>query len=122
MYLDFETYRDMGGKLDAERFAEAEPFAEDIINMWTLGRMRDGISWDRWRPEVNRCMLLLVDSAEAIREGDSGRDLTSYSNGQDSFGFEAGQGNAAMEAARQACLRILPVQLVSACVGYNHAR
>ncbi len=129
MYLDYETYAELGGSLEEGRFAQLEPTAETILDNWTLNRLRsEEVAPDGNVPQsVHVAMRVLVDALPAIEDADQGamsaQQLTSFSNGVTSLGFdsERSQGERALSNAYNAVTRVLPIELCSACTAYNHA-
>ena len=122
MYIDFETYRQLGGTIEDESVFEAwEPVAEDFLDAWTLDRLQV-IDWSDWQDQVHRVMVRLVDNAERMQDEAASRQLASFSNGQDSYGFrdDGGEG-ATCRACHSLAVRVLPIQLMSCCATYNHA-
>lgn len=133
MYLTFEEYKQLGGTYDEEGFASYEPRAEVLLDHWTLNRLHsedvqgdmEQLGYDK---SVKAVMVMLVDGWPAIQKARetraSGGEVTSFSNGVNSFSFGAGSSgratNAEDMAYYEAC-QMLPVDLVSACVDFNHA-
>lgn len=122
MYIDFQTYRQLGGRIDdQEEFNAWETVAEDFIDAWTLDRLQV-VDWSPWQDKVHRVMVRLVDNAERMQDEAASRQLTSFSNGQDTYGFRNDGGEGEMcRACYLFTVRALPIELVSACATYNHA-
>ena len=128
-YLTFEAFQAMGGTLDEQTFAGYESMAEAIMDNWTLNRLKSPeIDYDR--TAVERAMFALIGYVPEIQakwqSSAKGQNLTSFSNGVNSFGFGdgskvGGSGNSALDAAYSEVLYMLPVDLISAAVSYNHA-
>ncbi len=121
MYLTHDEYTALGGRLDADAYAPLEAEAEAMLDELTMGRVAD-------MPQpypgcVARAMYYLVGQAGAISGAEasaaSGSQVSSFSNGVDSFGFvtsaDAGY-NAAWELAKARVVAMLPVALVSRAV------
>ena len=130
MYLTYDAWLGFGGAEyeDEEAFAEDEAKAEALVDEVTLGRL-GRVDWSEWTGEVERAtaeavkaLASLQASYDARLRGD-GR-VTSFSNGVDSVGWEFSEDEEdGPRAALIARLRgILPVELVSGCAGWNHAR
>lgn len=134
MYLTFEEYGELGGALDGKSFAVAEPRAEMLLDGWTLNRLKsERVAADLEQTgecrKVKVAMAWLVDRMQGIeraREAKSeGTEVTSFDNGVNSFSFgggASGEATAAEASAYHEVCRMLPVELVSACVAYNDAR
>lgn len=129
-YLTYGDYVAMGGTLTEKEFASAELYAETLLDSMTLGRIRnpDSRKPDGWEKSVKAAMLVVVDRVADIRAAFSASatnsNVTSYSNGTDSFGFgsvDAGASNPALTATYDEVATILPVELCSSCVSYNGA-
>lgn len=129
-YLTFEQYQSMGGTMAEDDFAKAEPRAELLLDNWTLNRLRCGCIRSEWAKPVRVAMAALVDMVPGIEKARSskaeGTEVTSFSNGVNSFGFGGGSSStfAATSAEASAYVSVaamLPVELVSACVDYNCA-
>lgn len=134
-YLSFKAYQESGGTLDEAEFEKAEGYAETLIDHWTLNRLRVDEVWDDLAAlgldsKVEIAMIELVDRVPSIiaarKAKAEGSEVTSFSNGVNSFGFGSGSTASGMtqaesEAYAEVCY-LLPVELVSACVSYNHAR
>ena len=134
MYVTYGEYGELGGTLDEKSFAVAEPRAEMLLDGWTLNRLKservvaDLEQTGEYR-KVKVAMAWLVDRMQGIeraREAKSeGTEVTSFSNGVNSFSFgggASGEATAAEASAYREVCRMLPVELVSACVAYGDAR
>lgn len=134
MYLTFGEYRELGGALDEKSFAVAEPRAEMLLDGWTLNRLKservvaDLEQMGEYR-KVKVAMAWLVDQMQGIEKArkakSEGTEVTSFNNGVNSFSFGGGapgEATAAEASAYHEVCRMLPVELVSACVAYNDAR
>jgi predicted phosphoadenosine phosphosulfate sulfurtransferase len=107
MYLDYSTYQML--TLDAmpeNEFEFYEPDAETYLDQWTHDRIR---SLDTVPASVERVMARLVDGIKEL----NGDQVVSYSNGVDSWSFVKQDDVANLYSM---AVRILPVELVSACV------
>ena len=134
MYLTFEEYSGLGGALDEKSFAVAEPRAEMLLDGWTLNRLKservvaDLEQTGEYR-KVKVAMAWLADQVQGIEKArkakSEGVEVTSFNNGVNSFSFgggASGEATAAEASAYHEVCRMLPVELVSACVAYNDAR
>lgn len=134
MYVTYEEYRELGGALDEKSFAAAEPRAEMLLDGWTLNRLKservvaDLEQMGEYK-KVKVAMAWLVDQMQGIEKArkakSEGTEVTSFNNGVNSFSFGGGassEATAAEASAYHEVCRMLPVELVSACVSYNDAR
>lgn len=132
--LGYDTYRAKGGELDEQAFAKIEPRMEVYLNGWTLNRLKsaevvaDLKDRDMWG-EVETCAVWLTDRMQGIEDARAakanGQEVTSFNNGVNSFSFGGSSDStatAAEQSAYREICRMLPVELVSACVSYNDAR
>lgn len=134
MYVTYEEYRELGGALDEKSFAAAEPRAEMLLDDWTLNRLKsERVVADLEQmgeyQKVKVAMAWLTDQMQGIEKARKakadGAEVTSFNNGVNSFSFGGGSSSdatAAESSAYHEVVRILPVELVSACVSYNNAR
>jgi hypothetical protein len=127
-YITYAEYQNYGGTLNetsytGKSFKTQEPWAELLIDTWTLGRMK---SLETIPEEAKRAITLLIDMVEGIKEGFATvDDITSFSNGVTNFGFAAkdgGTGHQAYIRAYEAVTALLPVELCSACTSYGDVR
>lgn len=130
MILSYDQYVADGGiAYTEEAFTAAEARAEDILNAVTLYRL-DSVDWSSWEGLIERALVLIIETLPALEESYKTRisgsgQLTSFNNGVNSFGFgsvSTGDEDEVMQALVAELQAILPVELVSGCVAYNHAR
>lgn len=134
MYISYEEYQQGGGKLTEEEFNVQEPRAEIMLDGWTLNRLKservveDLKQTGEWW-KVTVVMGWLTDQMQGIEKArkakSEGTEVTSFNNGVNSFSFGGGassEATAAEASAYHEVCRMLPVELVSACVAYNDAR
>lgn len=123
-YIDYQTYVALGGQLTEDAFDAAYPWARSWLDALTLGRLRAGVP-SAWSNEVELAMAALVDATPTIRAEQAGQVVSSFSNGQDSFGFVTAAAEAGMSptyaSVADYVVRLLPVELVSACAAHNGA-
>ena len=133
MYVTYEEYQQAGGKLTEAEFDVQEPRSEIMLDGWTLNRLKDQSVVDDlkatgdWRSVVI-AMCWLTDQMQGIEKARKakadGAEVTSFNNGVNSFSFGGGSSSdvtSAESSAYHEVVRMLPVELVSACVSYNHA-
>ena len=86
MYLDYNKYKELGGTLNETAFNQHEIEVEAKLDYLTNGRIRkldiipDAV--------VNLCFRLNINFWEQMNI-DQAQNLTSYSNGIESFGYSA---------------------------------
>jgi hypothetical protein len=133
MYLTYDKYVSMGGKLDNIAFAKAEAEAESLLDVWTLNRLKSPSVLSDLEAQglggaVSNATMAIIDRLDGIREARnaiaSGQVVTSFNNGVNSFSFANGgttNNQAEVEAYVRVC-ELLPIDVVSACVCFNNAR
>lgn len=121
MYLTHDEYEALGGTLGEAEYAPLEAEAEAMMDELTMGRVAD--MPQPYPGYVARAMYYLVGQADAISKAEgavaSGSQVSTFSNGVDSFGFVTSQDasyNAAWELAKARVVAMLPVALVSRAV------
>lgn len=119
-YLDYFQYQSLGGTLSEGEFEQAEPWAEAVLDDWTLNRLQ-AVGWSAWAERVRMVMARLVDSREAILSGDEADAVSHFSNSVDSVTFADPMANFALSGAYSYARDLLPVELMSRCVSYNGA-
>lgn len=135
MYLDYETYKAMGGTLAEADFTAQESYAGLLLDHWTLNRLKSPQVIDYLKAQglyesVGRAMYALVGYVPSIQSARSsyasGSEVTSFNNGVNSFSFGGATGSDSITTAERAAYsdvcRLLPVDLISACVAFNGAR
>ena len=60
MYLDFETYQNMGGELVETTFNEYEFAAETVVDWYTFNRLKTGTIGAEVEPRLQRLMFALI--------------------------------------------------------------
>lgn len=133
MYLSYKHYRELGGTMDEGTYASHERRARHVIDDLTQQRLHDaGMcrdidqlgDWGRVRGAMYACIARLdrVDKARAALA--EGTMLSSFSNGEDSFGFSSGSMSGRMTQAelemRAAIIDELPYYLACAMTGEWH--
>lgn len=123
MFVDYEAYKAFASAnpLTEPEYERLAPFADLIIDHWTLGRAGRASAANEELPESLQALYsAAVEAVPSIREEmGAGDRVASFSNGVDSFTFE----NLAIEAKLRErlgwMLSLLPVEWVSACVGFE---
>lgn len=119
-YLTYDQYVGLGGCMTSGEFAAAEPWAEGVLDNWTLNRLHV-VDWSRWDDRVRLVMVRLVDSREEILSGDSDEAVSHFANGVDTITFADPLANFALAGAHAYAADLLPVELCSRVVSYNGA-
>lgn len=110
-YIDYQTYKEMGGNAAEADFPALEAKARRILDYWTIDRI-DEDALDEWGEAIELCMVEIIDNMPDPSED----RVTSFSNGVDSFGFAD---ETEEERIHAWCVRILPIELCSQVVSYE---
>lgn len=92
MYLDFDTYKTLGGKLTEPEFVRAEMGARMLIDKLTNGRLENYAEDDPIWEKVKFLILELIERGYMGRL--DGGDVTSESNDGRSKSYEGSKGKA----------------------------
>ena len=88
LYLTYEEYLEMGGKQDQPTFNINEYQVENRLDFLTNGRIK---KLDEVPEEVKQlCFRLNISFWEKPNTIDASSNLSSYSNGIESFGYKSG--------------------------------
>lgn len=122
MYVDFETFSASAfGGMTADEYARYAPLADLAIDHHTLGRVGAcyGIGHALPASVTTAYCALVAATPPALEDAAGGRQLTSYSNGVDSYGFAAA--TVAEDLAQRTAwvVDMLPVEWISAAVCYE---
>lgn len=113
MYLSYERYAAMGGKLpEGAEYEHAERKARALLDDWTLGRVK---RLDEVPEEVELAMFEIIGRIGPAFDGNGG--VSSFSNGVNSVSF-----NASADVRGELydiVASILPVELISAAVHFD---
>lgn len=118
-YMSYEEYEAIPGlvRLDAEEFERRAPYADLIIDDWTLERVGRAVSEGKALPRPVRLVYCqIVDNLDEMI-GAEGERVASFSNGQDSYTFDLSENKA--NAVWHHALQLLPVEWISANVCYR---
>lgn len=127
MYVSYEAYTQSAFVADApERLSEAayarlSTIADTIIDDWTYGRVGRAVeSGEELPSSVTNLYCAIMANASALVESakdSTGAELSSFSNGVDSYGFDTSNGIAdRLESSLQWLIAALPLRWTSACV------
>lgn len=126
MYVSWETYK--ASAFASEGVSEPDyprlaSLAEAVIDDWTLWRVGEAYATGEALPEciVNLYAAIVSNIPQLVEDAKSGAVseplLTSFSNGVDSFGFEAEQGvSERLRSGLQWMVDALPIEWQSSCV------
>ena len=122
MYVDFETFSNSAfGGMTADEYARVAPLADLAIDHHTLGRVGSCLSLGHDLPASVTTAYCALAAAlpSAVGDAGAGRQLTSYSDGVDSYGFATS--TVAEDLAQRTAwvVDMLPVEWISAAVRYE---
>lgn len=118
MYLSYEEYLrySQGEHLPEVDFTSAAPFADLVIDNWTMDRVKKAVSNGEDLPDsVKVAYASIVNNIEAL-EGIT-EPVSSFSNGVDSYTFASTSDQA--ESVKQWALNLLPVEWCSGIVSFE---
>ena len=99
MYLDYDSYAQMGGEFDPDVYERLAAKAERLIDRATHARLKAQASVPM---SVKYCIMELIDAIQADESMGSmsaGREISSMSNDGVSVSFAASGASAAMAAS-----------------------
>lgn len=125
MYITYMDYQEFarGDVMDEAEYTRNAPYADAIIDNWTLNRVGEAVSDGVELPDVVKAVYTAIVENVDVLSG-SGEVVSSFSNGVDSYTFDTSAGTQA-EQVKAAAIEMLPVEWCSAAVDYkggNHAR
>lgn len=113
-YLDYQRFSH--NPIIEVEYEKDAPYADAYIDNWTLGRVGKAVKNLEELPEsVKMVYALIVESINDINS--SGGQVSSFSNGVDSYSFDTSQ--SVESRVREAVINLLPVEWCSACVSYE---
>lgn len=112
MYLSYEQYAKMGGKLPEQDYQMAERKARALLDYWTLGRIK---RLEEIPEEVELAMFEVIERIGPAFDGNGG--VSSFSNGVNTVSFDASAD--VRGELYDLVTAILPVELISAAVHFN---
>lgn len=117
MYVDYLTYqRFTHNPLVEDEYNVAAAYADAFIDNLTLGRVGKAVSKGEDLPEVVQMVYSkIIELTEDLM--DPSDDISSFSNGVDSYTFNASK--SVQEKAAAIAAQLLPVEWCSACVSYE---
>ena len=109
-YITFTEYGNLGGTLDETTFNIVERKAERKLDYYTQDRLKTATTI------ISEVKELLVEFIDRMSKSAENGNLTSYSNGIESFGFAENQTKALDNELYQLAVEYLPVELITAYV------
>ena len=109
-YLSFEEYTTFGGTLTESSFNIYEPKARRKLDSFTQNRLRTATTI------ISEVKELMTEFINRMQSSPLNGNITSYSNGIESFGFKENQTDAFNSELYQMAIEYLPIELISAYV------
>src|SRR5574344_2006581 len=109
-YLTFSDYQTLGGRLSEMQFNVLEPKAERKLDYFTHDRLKTATTI------ISEVKELMTEFINRMSVPALNGNVTSYSNGIESFGFKENQTDAFNSELYQLAIEYLPVELISAYV------
>ena len=110
-YLTFSEYTELGGTIaDESVFTNLERKAERKLDYFTQDRLKTATVI------VGEVKELLVEFVDRIQNSPLNGNVTSYSNGIESFGFEKNQIQAFENELHDLAVEYLPIELITSYV------
>ena len=109
-YLSYQEYTSFGGTVSSSDFTNLELKARRKLDYFTQNRLKTATTIIS---EVKECMVEFIDRmAKSAENG----NVTSYSNGIESFGFAENQTKALDNELYQLAIEYLPIELITATI------
>ena len=109
-YLSFAEYQSFGGTVSSTDFTNLELKAERKLDYFTQNRLKTATTI------ISEVKELLVEFIDRMAKSAENGNVTSYSNGIESFGFAENQTKALNSELYQLAIEYLPIDLISAYV------
>lgn len=110
-YLTFSEYTELGGTIaDESVFTNLERKAERKLDYFTQDRLKTATTI------ISEVKELLVEFVNKIQNSPLNGNVTSYSNGIESFGFEKNQIQAFENELHDLAVEYLPIELITSYV------
>lgn len=109
-YLQYNEYVTFGGTVTESTFNILEPKARRKLDYFTQNRLQTATTI------ISEVKELMVEFINKMSVMPTNGNITSYSNGIESFGFKENQTDAFNSELYQLAIEYLPVELISAYV------
>lgn len=109
-YLTFTEYQTFGGTLPLSSFNIYEPKARRKLDYFTQNRLQTATTI------ISEVKELMTEFINRLPNAPLNGNVTSYSNGIESFGFGTNQIDAFNSELYQMAVEYLPIELISAYV------
>ena len=109
-YLSFAEYTSFGGTVTESSFNIYEPKARRKLDSFTQNRLRTATTI------ISEVKELMTEFINRMQNSPLNGNITSYSNGIESFGFKENQTDAFNSELYQMAIEYLPIELISAYV------
>lgn len=123
MFVDYEDYKELSNTvaLSEDDYERIAPIADLVVDHWTLGRTARASANGEELPSAVKAVYTAVVNVvpSVLEESKGGERVTSFSNGVDTFSFASEPLSARLWSQLGWMAELLPVEWISACVGYE---
>lgn len=109
-YLTFAEYETLGGTVTESTFNMLEPKARRKLDYFTQNRLQTATTI------ISEVKELMVEFINRMQNKPVNGNVTSYSNGIESFGFKENQTDAFNSELYQLAVEYLPVELITSYI------
>ena len=109
-YLTYSEYASLGGIVSSSDFTNLELKARRKVDYFTQNRLQTATTI------ISEVKELMTEFINRMSNSPVNGNITSYSNGIESFGFKENQTDAFNSELYQMAIEYLPVELISAYV------
>ena len=109
-YLSFAEYESFGGTVVESTFDILEPKARRKVDYFTQNRLQTATTI------ISEVKELMTEFINRMSNSPVNGNITSYSNGIESFGFAENQTKALDNELYQMAIEYLPVELITATI------
>lgn len=109
-YLTFQEYQNLGGTVSTNDFTILEPKARRKLDYFTQNRLQTATTI------ISEVKELMTEFINRLVISPLNGNVTSYSNGIESFGFGKNQTDAFNSELYQMAVEYLPIELISSYV------
>ena len=107
-YITYAEYQNFGGTVSDTDFTNLEPKARRKLDYFTQNRLQTATTI------ISEVKELMTEFINRMSNSPVNGNLTSYSNGIESFGFAENQTKALDNELYQLAIEYLPIELISA--------
>ena len=110
VYLSYQEYISFGGTVSSSDFTNLELKARRKLDYFTQNRLQAATTI------ISEVKELMAEFINRISQSPLNGNITSYSNGIESFGYGKNQTNALNSELYQLAIEYLPIELITATI------